>query len=243
VKAQCAIRGIGTPNGTAGVRISWRNSSDTEISTTTGNTTTGNASNGSYVTGTAPTGAMFAHVECAFASHTVGQYTVDNFWAAQLPDSMDQVPDGTTRFGAIEAGADKTSGKPLSSLSGRTMDYIGDSATRFAAAQAGADKTSSNTAADTAKVNGVASSSISPIGALMPAEAGAEKTTGKPLSILSGRTMDVERHRREGRVAVVREHISSRGSTSKGIAWWNEQVDTSYMSCGLPLGGVAAVGA
>jgi hypothetical protein len=141
IKAQCAIRGIGTPNGTAAVRISWRNSSDTEISTTTGNTTTGNASNGSYVTGTAPTGAMFAHVECAFASHTVGQYTVDNFWAAQLPDSMDQVPDGTSRFGAIEAGADKTSGKPLSSLSGRTMDYIGDSATRFAAAESGADKT------------------------------------------------------------------------------------------------------
>lgn len=84
---------------------------------------------------------MFAHIECAFSSHTVGQYTVDNFWAAQLPDSMDQVPDGTTRFGAVEAGADKTSGKPLSSLSGRTMDYIGDSATRFAAAEAGADKT------------------------------------------------------------------------------------------------------
>ena len=43
---------------------------------------------------------------------------------------------------------------------------------------------------------------------------------------LPGRTMDVQRHRREGRVAVVREHISSRGSTSKGIALSIEQADT-----------------
>jgi len=141
VKAQCAIRGIGTPNGTAGVRISWRDSTDTELSSTQGNTTTGNATNGTYVTGTAPAGAMFAHVECGFYNHTVGQYTIDNFAASSLADSMDQVPDGTSRFGAIEAGADKTSGKPLSSLSGRTMDFIGDSATRFAAAESGADKT------------------------------------------------------------------------------------------------------
>jgi len=106
VKAQCAIRGIGTPNGTAGVRISWRDSTDTELpapnGSTPGNTTTGNATNGTYVTGTAPAGAMFAHVECGFYNHTVGQYTVDNFAASSLADSMDQVPDGTTRFGATQ---------------------------------------------------------------------------------------------------------------------------------------------
>lgn len=43
-------------------------------------------------------------------------------------------------------------------------------------AQAGADVTGQNTAADTSKVNGVASSSISPIANLMPAEAGADVT-------------------------------------------------------------------
>ncbi len=44
-------------------------------------------------------------------------------------------------------------------------------------AQAGADVTGQNTAADTSKVNGVASSSISPIANLMPAEAGADVTS------------------------------------------------------------------
>lgn len=157
IKAQCAVKGYNTPNGTCGVRISWRDASDTELSTTDGTTTTGNGTNGTYVTGTAPANAMFAHIECAANNHTTGTYSVDNFAAWALADSMDQVPDSTTRF---------------------------------AAAQAGADKTSSNTAADTTKVNGVAASSISPISGLMPAEAGAEKTTGKSITVLTGRTLD-----------------------------------------------------
>lgn len=144
IKAQCAVRGVGSPNGVCGVRISWRDASDAEISSTmTPNPSTGNATNGTYVTGTAPAGAMFAHVECATSGRTDtgGYYTVDNFAAWALADSMDQVPDGATRFGAVEAGADKTAGKSLTVLTDRTMDYIGDSATRFAAAEAGADKT------------------------------------------------------------------------------------------------------
>ncbi|MDE2101225.1 MAG: hypothetical protein KGL39_28525 [Patescibacteria group bacterium] len=44
-------------------------------------------------------------------------------------------------------------------------------------AEAGADVTSSHTAADTTKVNGVVSTSISPIAELMPAEAGADVTS------------------------------------------------------------------
>src|SRR6185437_13386842 len=78
--------------------------------------------------------------------------------------------------------------------SGHLSKHLGNiaddpTATRFAAAQAGADKTSSNTAADTAKVNGVASSSVSPIADLMPAEAGAEKTAGKSLTVLTDRNL------------------------------------------------------
>jgi hypothetical protein len=104
VKAQCLIRGLNAPNGTAGVRISWRDKSDTEITTSPGNTTTGNAINGTYVTGAAPADG-FAHVECQFSNHTVGSYTVDNFAASSLADSMDQVPDGATRFGSIANAA------------------------------------------------------------------------------------------------------------------------------------------
>ena len=102
---------------------------------------TGNTTGTSSVSAVAPSGAVIARIEADALGHTTGAYAVDNFTASSTADSMDQVPDGTSRFGAIEAGADKTSGKPLSSLSGRTMDYIGDSATRFAAAESGADKT------------------------------------------------------------------------------------------------------
>lgn len=134
VKAACNVRGIAA-NGTAGVRISWRGSNDAEISVTSNDSTlTGTFNSGATVVGTAPAGAAWAHVEGSVKNHTSGTYTFDNFAASLLTDNMDQVPDGTSRFGAVEAGADKTSGKPLSSLSGRTMDYIGDSATRFASA-------------------------------------------------------------------------------------------------------------
>lgn len=104
LKSQCAINGYGSPNGTCGVRISWRDRTDTEISTTAGNTTTGNGTNGSYVVGTAPSGAMFAHVECAAIGHTTGYYTVDNFWASAIADSLLQVPDGSGRY-AVTNGA------------------------------------------------------------------------------------------------------------------------------------------
>ncbi len=47
---------------------------------------------------------------------------------------------------------------------------------RLSIAKPGSDVTAANTAADTAKVNNVASTLISPIGGLMPAEAGADPT-------------------------------------------------------------------
>lgn len=79
------------------------------------------------------------------------------------------------------------------SLGARSLDEVPDSGSRFAAAQAGADKTSLNTAADTTKVNGVSSSSISPIAALMPQEAGANKTETRTSALtasLSNQTQD-----------------------------------------------------
>jgi len=180
--------------GNAYVGIAWFNSGKALISISYGNGITGSANGTSRSVGTAPAGTVYCEAVCAVLGYTTGggggSYAFTGITLAPQPNSLSETPDGGGRFAAIEPNADQTAGKPLSSLGGRTMDYIGDSATRFAAAQAGADKTSSNTAADTAKVNGVASSSISPIGALMPAEVGAEKTTGKPLSILSGRTMD-----------------------------------------------------
>jgi len=143
--------------------------------------------------GTAPAGAVYCEVVCAVLGYTTGGggglYDFTCITLAPQPNSLSETPDGGGRYAAIEPNADQTAGKPLSSLGGRTMDYIGDSATRFAAAQAGADKTSSNTAADTAKVNGVASSSVSPIADLMPAEAGAEKTAGKSLTVLTDRNL------------------------------------------------------
>jgi len=133
IKAQCAVRGIGSPDGSCGVRISWRGADDLEIGSTPGNTSTGNATNGTYVTGsTTDPRVMFAHVECATSGHTVGYYTVDNFWGAQLPDSMDQVPDGTT-YARTSTGA-LTGGNVDLAKAGvinKNLGNIGDGGGRF----------------------------------------------------------------------------------------------------------------
>lgn len=79
-------------------------------------------------------------------------------------------------------------------LAGPTsLQYIADGSTRFAAAQAGADVTALHTAADTTKVNGVLSTSISPIAELMPAQAGADVTgdhTSALTASLANQTQD-----------------------------------------------------
>lgn len=101
VKASCLVRGTGSPNGSCQVRVSWRDASDSELSVTHGSAVTGNVTATSSVSAAAPSGAVIAHIEADATSHTTGAYAVDNFTASSTADSMDQVPDGGSRYAAI----------------------------------------------------------------------------------------------------------------------------------------------
>lgn len=119
--------------------------------------------------------------------------------AANLISSADHVPESATKKWAAESGADVTSGKALSVLSGRTADqisYTGIGAPTVDAmkpAEAGAEKTAGKSI--TVLTDRVASNmqfgSGETVEALKPAEAGAEKTAGKSLSVLTDRTLDL----------------------------------------------------
>ena len=88
-----------------------------------------------------------------------------NFWIATTQNS-NSTPSLTNSNWQV---AGPTSASAISYSDGATVESLQP-------AQAAADKTSVNTAADTSKVNGVASASISPIANLMPAEANANVT-------------------------------------------------------------------
>lgn len=105
IKASCLIRGTGSPNGSCQVRVSWRDASDSELSVTHGSAVTGNVTATSSVSATAPAGAVIAHIEADAIGHTTGSYAVDNFTASSTADSMDQVPDGASRFASIFGAA------------------------------------------------------------------------------------------------------------------------------------------
>lgn len=93
--------------------------------------------------------------------------------------SLDFIPNGHNFIKLAKAYAN-AAGRALIDFADKgneneTLQYVKDTNIRFAAVQAGADNTSKNTAADTAKVDGIAANLISPIAGLMPVEAGAMK--------------------------------------------------------------------
>ncbi|TPG50675.1 hypothetical protein EAH75_04345 [Rhodanobacter glycinis] len=97
ISASVLIRPSGGPDGTADVRISWRNSSQAEIRVDRGNQITNATGTGmSRVTGTAPAGAVYAHIEVGAYSHTVGYYTYTAADWNYQPNSLDEVPNSAT---------------------------------------------------------------------------------------------------------------------------------------------------
>lgn len=136
VKVAANIRGIGA-NGTAGVRISWRKSDDSEISVTANDSTlTGTFNYGATVIGAAPANASFAIAEGSVKSHTTGTYTFDNFMASGGVDNLDQLPDGST-YGKIKAGNLTGGNLDLAStvITNKTLDYIPDGTIRIGGVQ------------------------------------------------------------------------------------------------------------
>jgi len=162
VRAQGLIKAVGA-DGNCAVRISWLDANQAEITTTQGNTVTGTTTAGSYVVGTAPANARYARVELIANSNTVGYYLVDNVLVTQYPKNISEVPNGG---GHNSVTAIDGNGLALVDFSqtghvNKTLDYMPDTATRFAAVQANADNTGSNTANDTAHVNGSTAAAIS----------------------------------------------------------------------------------
>jgi hypothetical protein len=101
-KATCQINPISSPNGAACVRISWRNSSNSEIGAVTGSFITASTGEGtSIAVGQAPAGTVVLVVQLCASNHTSEYYCYSNVQFNYQPNSMDEVPDGSTRFGAI----------------------------------------------------------------------------------------------------------------------------------------------
>lgn len=99
-KTQALIKAAGA-NGSAYVRISWRNAAGTEVGHKNGNVITGTVTTGSYAVGQAPAGAVYAATSIEVDACSTGSYQVDNVVAMLMPSTLDEVPDSSSRFGAI----------------------------------------------------------------------------------------------------------------------------------------------
>lgn len=129
VTATCQVA-CQSGGGNGYVRIIFYNSSSQELAQGgTGNKFTGTASGTSRATATAPAGAVYFLVAPAVAGYTTGVFRFTAFTMSLGPRSMDEVPDSSTRFAAVEAGADRTSGKSMTVLTDRNLDNIEDSPT------------------------------------------------------------------------------------------------------------------
>jgi predicted phage tail protein len=98
VGASAQIKPIGTPDGYANVRISWRNSAQAEIAVAQGNNITNATGTGTsrLPPTAAPAGAVYARVEVAAYLHTTGYYCYTAVAWNYSPASQDEVPDGPT---------------------------------------------------------------------------------------------------------------------------------------------------
>jgi hypothetical protein len=99
-KAQALIKAVGA-NGVCYVGISWCTATGSEITTTPGNLVTGSTTAGSYAVGSAPAGTVYARTILVTVGQTTGTYYVDNVLCSQYPSSLDEVPDGATKYGAV----------------------------------------------------------------------------------------------------------------------------------------------
>lgn len=111
IKGSLIVKGSGNPTGTAAVRLLWQDATGADITSTIGQELVGNGTQTLTVTGTAPANAAFCQINpgVGYATGNLGYYTFDNVqWNAQ-PSTLDEVPDGTIRFGSVYAPAVQSS--------------------------------------------------------------------------------------------------------------------------------------
>lgn len=106
VKATCKVRAVSSPNGNAGCRIEFYDSTGAPISAITGSIVTSGTSY-SVASGAAPSNAVNAQVGIFAQSQTTGYYTYDDITMVTQPSSMDEVPDSSTRFAAVLNAAEQ----------------------------------------------------------------------------------------------------------------------------------------
>jgi hypothetical protein len=120
VTVTCCVREVGVNAGALGyARISWRDASNAEISTsspsgTAAYPTCGAAGTGTYqqcvtkVIAAAPAGAQYAVAEPTITGHTAGTFLFCNVCMVAQPSSVDELPDGSsyakTRVAALVNG-------------------------------------------------------------------------------------------------------------------------------------------
>lgn len=103
IKGSLIVKGLGSPTGTAAVRLLWQDATGADITSTIGQELVGNGTKTLTVTGIAPSNAAFCQINpgVGYATGSLGYYTFDNVqWNAQ-PASMDEVPDSASRFASV----------------------------------------------------------------------------------------------------------------------------------------------
>jgi fibronectin type 3 domain-containing protein len=152
IAAQCMANAASAVGGSGGcIRVTFYNAAGTYLTYTAPPTyiTPGTAgwNQSRYVT-QAPANAYFYQVNYAVYGQTSGTHYVDAFATSILPNSVDEVLDGTTyqRMPAANMDSNRRALVDFSQSAhiNKTMDYVPDGVTRFGAAQANADKTASH---------------------------------------------------------------------------------------------------
>ena len=119
VMAACMAKKTAGP-GSCFVRIIWLDSNKAEMSASSGNVVTSATYTNSRVVGTAPVNAFFAKVGFHYSAlDATSVFYADQFTAAFFPIDFDDVLDSPTRFGAAEAGANKTETRTAAGIAGQ----------------------------------------------------------------------------------------------------------------------------
>ncbi|HET6805332.1 MAG TPA: hypothetical protein VFH59_07835 [Frateuria sp.] len=108
VMAQCLIQ-ASSANGSCACALQWFDASLNPLPPSLGYAVTGSTGNTlSKVVASAPSGAAYVAAAAVATNHTTGTYSTDYFSMTLFPSSLDEVPDGADRYGAIHDPAQQT---------------------------------------------------------------------------------------------------------------------------------------
>ncbi len=177
----------------------------------------------SRASGVAPANAAAARLSIHYVNHTSGYITATNAYLTPQVASVGEVPDGGGRYAvhAVDGNNLALIDFTQSGHVSKNLGNIADTTTRFAAIQANADNTASNTAADTAHVNGATAASISDGAgrAQLGFDATGYLVSGRHnLGLLAGRTADQLTYTAGGTVDSLKPSVAGADVTSQQLS-------------------------